>query len=419
MRTSVGDTKMMTRLVRSVCRTTWSARVRFLRVLLATATGALTLAAATAICQTPEQPRAEGLVGQEPASKSGATKSKQLPTINDMMKFPPKSKGGSNKKKDTQAAQPSSLTSMTLEDMLAAALKDNPDVRLAEAKLRESEADLNRIRLDVANKVMAFRRDWQIQQAKVEEYETRGKVAEDLYEKKAIPEEDWRLALVNVKVNQAQLTKLEEQLPYLLGKAPQGLPMAENQNATTVYRLQHVSAAEMAQTLAQIDPKAIVEPEPQTNTLILSGTPNTHAVAAAIIRTLDQPGRQLGNRSPARNDMTEKIRKALETPIKVEYKDVRLGDVLKDFQNAFGTPFISGTNWENWQNPVTLSLGEVPLGMALEALHDTENIAFDVRDYGILVKGGGGFRGGGGSVLDLWKAGQQGSREDPEQGSKK
>src|SRR6266478_4733040 len=45
-----------------------------------------------------------------------------------------------------------------LTELLDRALKDNPDVRVAEAKLREAEAELNRARLLVMQKVVALQR---------------------------------------------------------------------------------------------------------------------------------------------------------------------------------------------------------------------------------------------------------------------
>src|SRR5947209_325407 len=43
-----------------------------------------------------------------------------------------------------------------LEEMLAQALKDNPDIRVAAAKLGEAEAELNRVRLQVMQKVVTL-----------------------------------------------------------------------------------------------------------------------------------------------------------------------------------------------------------------------------------------------------------------------
>src|SRR5205823_10488997 len=55
-----------------------------------------------------------------------------------------------------QPAKPAQASEPTLEEMLTNALKDNPDIRVAEAKVREAEAELNRTRLQVTQKVLAF-----------------------------------------------------------------------------------------------------------------------------------------------------------------------------------------------------------------------------------------------------------------------
>lgn len=48
----------------------------------------------------------------------------------------------------------------SLEEMLTIALKHNPDIRAGEAKLRAAEAELDRTRLEVVQKITAFRQEW-------------------------------------------------------------------------------------------------------------------------------------------------------------------------------------------------------------------------------------------------------------------
>src|SRR5271166_4465956 len=55
-----------------------------------------------------------------------------------------------NPKKPAEEKKPSAL-----EELIAQALRDNPDVRVAEAKVREAEAELNRARLQAIQKVVA------------------------------------------------------------------------------------------------------------------------------------------------------------------------------------------------------------------------------------------------------------------------
>src|SRR5262249_49519257 len=70
------------------------------------------------------------------------------------------------------SGQPAKQAEPTLEEMLNKALKDNPDIRVAEAKMREADAELNRTRLQVTQKVLIFHHSRESQKAMV-------KVAED------------------------------------------------------------------------------------------------------------------------------------------------------------------------------------------------------------------------------------------------
>ena len=62
-------------------------------------------------------------------------------------------------------AKPGKAAEPTLEEMLNKALKDNPDIRVAEAKVREAEAELNRTRLQVTQKVLTFHHSRESQKA--------------------------------------------------------------------------------------------------------------------------------------------------------------------------------------------------------------------------------------------------------------
>src|SRR5206468_7820042 len=66
-----------------------------------------------------------------------------------------------------QPAKPAQAAEPTLEEMLTNALKDNPDIRVAEAKVREAEAELNRTRLQVTQKIVALQQALLAQKAEV------------------------------------------------------------------------------------------------------------------------------------------------------------------------------------------------------------------------------------------------------------
>ena len=64
---------------------------------------------------------------------------------------------------DRADPQPATTSIPSLDEMLIAALAENPDIRVAEANLHAAEAELNRSRLSVVRKVMEFRQRWEAQ----------------------------------------------------------------------------------------------------------------------------------------------------------------------------------------------------------------------------------------------------------------
>src|SRR5437764_1017950 len=69
-----------------------------------------------------------------------------------------------------------------LEEMLEKALRDNPDVRLAAAKVAEADAELTRARLQVVQKVAASYQAVEAQKAAVEAAEAEYKDLQTAYE---------------------------------------------------------------------------------------------------------------------------------------------------------------------------------------------------------------------------------------------
>jgi outer membrane protein TolC len=114
----------------------------------------------------------------------------------------------------------------SLQEMLAIALKHNPEVRAASAKVRAAEADLDRTRLEVVQKLIAFREKWQVQQFAVRAAEREaaeasrlGKIAEE----GGIARKHLALSAAakeNFAFQRAKLAEVEAELPFLLGQDP-------------------------------------------------------------------------------------------------------------------------------------------------------------------------------------------------------
>jgi outer membrane protein TolC len=149
-----------------------------------------------------------------------------------------------------------------LDEVLQAAMSYHPDIRVAEAKVRASQAELDRARLDVAQRVIDFYGQWREQQRALASAEAGLRLAEQR-QKVGRPVDEIIRARERVEAGRARLRELEAQLPFLLGRPP-GLPepradgpdeqeLAE-QLATTAE-----SALESTQTLLQFARRGTIE----------------------------------------------------------------------------------------------------------------------------------------------------------------
>jgi hypothetical protein len=109
-----------------------------------------------------------------------------------------------------------------LEEMLQKALQDNPDLRLAAAKVAEAEAELNRARLLVVQKVGAAYQAIEAQKAAVEGAAAELNELKNIAKSGAGSSADMRAAEQKLIDAKAKLATLEAEMPYLLGKQPEG-----------------------------------------------------------------------------------------------------------------------------------------------------------------------------------------------------
>ncbi len=249
-------------------------------------------------------------------------------------------------------AAPPSVPS--IENMLAAALKFNPEIRMAEAKLRDDEAELNRSRLRVMQKVIALHHTLQAHRAAVDGAEKKVQRLSEMVRRGANQPAVLQEAQQELARTRAKLDETRAELPYLLGKS--------------------------------------------------SG------LSTEVIRTEPQIGT---NRSPSRvlsAAAATKIHQALDTLVTVNYQDQPLGEILKDLQTKVpGVAFQRNLVLVDLL-PVklTLKLGQVPLGAALLALGDTvPGLRVIIRDYGVLITWEHQIPLEGARLIDFWKPERQ------------
>src|SRR5439155_12788651 len=124
--------------------------------------------------------------------------------------------GGDGKKSKEAPKSP------TLEELLAKAAKDNPDIRVAESKVREAEAELNRARLMVTQKVVKAYHEIAAHKMLVAQAQSSLERALQLAANRAIAQDELSLVQQAAQQAKANLAKAEAEMPFLLGNQPAG-----------------------------------------------------------------------------------------------------------------------------------------------------------------------------------------------------
>jgi hypothetical protein len=270
-----------------------------------------------------------------------------------------------------------------LEELIAQALRDNPDIRVAEAKTREAEAELSRVRLQVIQKVVAHQHTVETlegavtaAEANLTLAEANVRLAETEYQrmlnlKNAVTPADLDTARAKLDKSKADLSgaraalqaakadlaKAQAELPYLLGKASKD----DKQDDATKRALEWLK-------IHQIDDRS-------------STARGLYALeiarAEAAWNAADLP----------RGTVAEKLRKALDTPVSLKFGtgEVPLDDILAFLKQKAGTPIVTTLPRELMAKKFMVSLENVPLGATFQAVEDVAGVQFAVRDYGILV----------------------------------
>lgn len=233
----------------------------------------------------------------------------------------------------------------SLDEMLEIALVSNPQVRLAAAKLREAEAVLADARLRVTQQVLE---EYSERKTRVLEMESlhqkiataQRRVSQGVESEEVTYELRYQLGAV-----EAELTKVEGRLRYLLGTDPRG-----NSKDTKVWG---------------------------------SGGPGNGEGATGSSRAAT--GR--------RPTMSDGFRKILSKKIDVGFEEISLPAAIQflEDQGASRLPFVLDEESlvaelgdpEDLQ--FTLRMKETEVSAVLLALSDLYGVAFVARDYGLMV----------------------------------
>lgn len=274
------------------------------------------------------------------------------------------------KKKKGAGSKETKLSAVSLDELLAQALKENPDIRVSDAKVREAEAELNRTRLAVMQKVTKAYHELAGRKAILAEAKARLDRANALYKTAAIGQDELSLARLTLERAAAEVAELEAELPYLVGKR-QPVQMFWDLSGPSVSWVEGHGRG--------------------MRDLEMAFRNWTSAVA--------QP----------RGTLADKVRKALDAPVTANFKNKPTEEVMEFFRAQFEAEFINFYHDRVRINPNTLTVQikePIPLGAALQLLEDQifESGRFVVREYGIVFAPPSMLPPGAVFVVDFWKS---------------
>jgi hypothetical protein len=307
--------------------------------------------------------------------------------------------GGSGKKSGSSTGSSSTGTTSTtgssskkpepgsLEDSIDKALRNNADIRAAEAKVRDAEAELNRVRHQVVAKVATLKHDITTARKMLEFAEKQLNAVS----RAAASQQELQTALATVEKQKADLTRLETEMQSLTGGWKNVISSAFSPDGKLLYS----AAIDGAVRIWDVE--------------------TGHAVNVKAEEFLGKIDISSGVQAP----MAERVKAALNKTVKVEEfkEELPLGEALAYLVRKAGVdvPFRPIGKLEN--APVMLMKGELPLGAWLQVFEDSADVRFVVREYGILVTTVNRIPQGAISVQDFWKRGDRPKTEAPKVGN--
>jgi hypothetical protein len=289
-----------------------------------------------------------------------------------------------------------------LEDLIAAALRHSPDLQVADAKVREAQAELRRSRLTLVQKVIDASSAVEAARAAMSRADESFKEVSKIMKAGAMSQEEFRAAEAKLAAAKAQLAQTESTLNGLTGSLPAGLgSVSAGEGAST------------GSTSAGANPGTFQTGTSGTNGARGSNTGSVGGFSgnmggfsgggglpgipgggfsglAGVGANLGAGGGFGGSPPPVRapqGPMVEKLHTALNANVNVKPKrDMPLSEVVSSYRSSAGVPFLLQLG-EKAKVPVSFSLdGDVQLGAVFQALEDSvPGLKCYVREYGILV----------------------------------
>jgi hypothetical protein len=257
-----------------------------------------------------------------------------------------------------------------LEQLIAEALKSNPDIRVADSRVREAEAEAQRVRLKVIADLSVLHAALEGARIAVDGALAAVKRAEQLRKQNVVSQEDVEATRLAYAKSKAELASAEAKLPYLLGRLP-----GDKDRSELIDDLIRKKWLDSPATPARSAEEAM--------RFLLLEAQGKATAAEEIQKNLGLPTKD----APAYpSALAEKVIKALDTPIRADFEQATLTDALQFLRDKA----LPGVNllWRDSVKDVAVTVKmdvPVPVGAILQYLEDSHGLVFVLRDYGIVV----------------------------------
>lgn len=290
---------------------------------------------------------------------------------------------GAPPKKDAPK-EPAKPAPGSLEDTLAKALRNSADIKAAEAKVHEAEAQLNQVRQQVLTKATALHNELNIVKRMLAVAEDTLARQTEMVKKGIAPMEGIPDKQILVERYRGEVEKLQTELKSLRGEfAIKGVSsVAFSPDGRYLYTTNLEEAARVwdvatGQLLA----------DPRTTSSLLAGSFLRGNPAAAVP-----------------TPMAERVRNLLNQEIDFEAKNVSIADAFKWLLDQSKTDIPFRDLVKNGDEGTITLKGEMPLGAWFQALEDSDpKVAIVVRDYGLLMTKKERVPPNAMSASELWK----------------
>jgi hypothetical protein len=289
-----------------------------------------------------------------------------------------------------------------LEDMIKQALQNNADIRVAETKVAEADAELNRTRQVVMQKVVLYKANVDYAKAKLGIATKRLQQTQALVNRGGVSQEEVQVAEAAVLSAKADLAKVEADLPLLLGKQTTALfteKAVQYWGRTTLDSPRYELAAfdDFKHASSTVRLWAL-----DGGSLLTSNLQQQLPAAMfdRIKKALDKETEQAFTGNPT-DVLTALLKQVEGVPSKIQ---------LDNQQICEGSNGLETT--PDPTNPSQLKVGihidfhqKVPLGAMIQAFQDSASpkLRIVVRDYGILVTDEAHRPPGSLLLHDVWK----------------